>query len=230
MPQKTSDQITDEFYNSIEDIKSFEIFGVNIIKICFLNYFIDEKSKKAQNTHKVVGGKQKKVKELNKFGRIKESILLSKLKYTKKIIFFSVAGRTLNINNIEYDIYNFHIMNYFKNSILYLEDEFRVTNKLHAPQYHKTDFTTIYNLCWEKMDICKKKYELEITNFLLQLAEKNPIFVLSIDKIRENVWQFLNQFIYYDFLIKKIKPQKVFVICHYGREAQIFAAKKIMWK
>ena len=136
---KTIDQITDEFYNSIDDIKAFEIFGVNIIKMCYHSYSNQQVSLKNYTPSKI--NKQKLRNKYILF--FKQIIQFIKWRLSKKIMFFGAGGRTVKTNNKEYNIYNYNIINYFtKKDILYIEGGYQEkTNKIYFPDCYITDLT-----------------------------------------------------------------------------------------
>ncbi|WP_213818718.1 hypothetical protein [Garciella nitratireducens] len=210
------------------NLLNYKIKGIYFWKIVRFNIF----SKIAQIT-KVYdeAHPQKMQKKDFKYyiKRIKEEqkiIKFNALKgdYKKDILIFEHTRNT-EIEGKNIDIYTYYIANELKNKKLDYEClQLKLLDK----------FTTIDNLRlaiipFSKMYKKNISFHTEEINLLQKIEEEIlKKFHVNVDVtfiVKKEIRNFINKYRYFDKLIKKRQPKKIYLVCSYGLEALIFAAK-----
>ncbi|MFV0579287.1 MAG: DUF6716 putative glycosyltransferase [Fusobacterium ulcerans] len=115
---------------------------------------------------------------------------------------------------------------------LYLEKEYRLEKNSYAEENYKYLFFKIIGFIKNKFNLFK--FSIEDKNYLNKLrkyfekeTEIDNLKILNEKKLRKILINFECEYKYYSNFFRIKQPQKIYIICSYGKEALIAAARDL---
>lgn len=213
-----------EFFSVVDDPSVFQFQDFNLFKIFYARYVnrtIDRSQHNAPNTH---------IERSSHIGHsfycLTKALLVGvRSRLTKGyILFYGATGRHVEINGENFDVYNAPIVAAKgRNHIIIVEDSPEVRQKQHMADFYLSDLQPIISLL-EKL-IGRFIYN-RIARQAYRIVEKYPQLGLGQHEVISVIINFYTHYLVYSFFVKLLHPDQMMLICHYGREKFIAAAKQ----
>lgn len=115
---------------------------------------------------------------------------------------------------------------------LFLEKEYRLEKKSYAEENYKYIFFKIIGFIKNKFNFFKfslenKKYLNKLKKYLEKETGISNLEILSEKNLRKILINFECEYKYYTSFFKVKQPEKIYIICSYGKEALIAAAQEL---
>jgi len=218
---------SNRFFQIVEDLDEFDFKGFNLFKLFYVSLVFRESGRRVSSTDSffssriLVWG----IKRFIAFFRTLFAILRSGLldSYKNRVIFYGASDRHVVIDGVKYDLYNASIIEQKGRSHFFIiEDRPSSTVKIYQPDLYLHDLAPLIGLLYLASYIFLGR---DIKEYAHALTQRYPELGFSDNEIEKKVLLFYGKFFTYRFLLSLLKPERVLLIAHYGKEAFIAACQ-----
>lgn len=212
-----------EVFDNPED---FNFLGMNISK-----YFYDHSiTRKNILVNKPVSNKgllkhsflSNPILVVNAFIKLVYLVIASR----NKIIFYGNSNRIIKEGNAYFDSFNFNIIKDIgPKKVLIIQDrgDF-IKGKIFSPNLIIDD---LYPLLFIIKKIFYVFHRKELLEFDARIGSKLKVLGFSDDECVTKLLEFSIRYVFFSFLLSRIKPKSVLLTCHYSKHALIAACRQL---
>jgi hypothetical protein len=215
------------FFQIVEDLAVFEFKSFNLFKLFYVPFVFKESGRPAVSVSLRSPGRglawalRRCIGFLTTaFATLYWSLLAS---WRRRIVFYGASGRHAIIDGVRYDLYNARIVEERgRNHFVILEDHPSSTAKRYQPDLCLHDLAPLIGF------LCVVSYIVlgrDIEDYARTVTQRYPELGFTKRETTQRLLLFYGKFLAYRLLLSLLRPERVFLIAHYGKEAFIAACR-----